>query len=336
MNFSLLEKYDSSHMYEIYDLWPQLAKIAYESKQDVLILDDIDHVVLAGMGGSGTVCEVLSAILSKTSIHTTVVKGYHLPKTVNKKTLVIIVSVSGNTSEVISILKLASKKSCNIVSFTSGGRLAEICAQFKISHYLIPTQHSPRASFVSFLYSILNILNKIFPINKSDIYQSLNELENLKKNIYSKNLTRSNLSLSLAKQLTGIPIIYYPWGLQSAAIRFKNSLNENAKIHAISEDIVEASHNGIVAWERKSDTIPIIIRGTDDFEKTKNLQFHLENFFKEHLIDYHVIDSKSGSILTKLVCLIYLFDYSSIYTSVLCGIDPSPVKSIDYFKEKLK
>ncbi len=142
--------------------------------------------------------------------------------------------------------------------------------------------------------------------------------------------------MSLAKQLTGIPIIYYPWGLQSAAIRFKNSLNENAKIHAISEDVVEASHNGIVAWERKSDTTPIIIRGTDDFEKTKNLQFHLEIFFKEHQIDYHVIDSKSGSILTKLVCLIYLFDYSSIYTSVLYGIDPSPVKSIDYFKEKLK
>ena len=160
MNFSLLEKYDSSHMYEIYDLWPQLAKIAYESKQDVLILDDIDHVVLAGMGGSGTVCEVLSAILSKTSIHTTVVKGYHLPKTVNKKTLVIIVSVSGNTSEVISILKLASKKSCNIVSFTSGGRLAEICAQFKILHYLIPTHHSPRASFVSFLYSILFVIGE--------------------------------------------------------------------------------------------------------------------------------------------------------------------------------
>ena len=42
-------------------------------------------------------------------------------------------------------------------------------------------------------------------------------------------------------------MIYYPWGLQSAAIRFKNSLQENSKIHAITEDVIEACHNDIVA-----------------------------------------------------------------------------------------
>jgi glucose/mannose-6-phosphate isomerase len=31
-------------------------------------------------------------------------------------------------------------------------------------------------------------------------------------------------------------------GLQAAAIRFKNSLQENAKIHAITEDVIEACH----------------------------------------------------------------------------------------------
>ena len=33
--------------------------------------------------------------------------------------------------------------------------------------------------------------------------------------------------------------MYYPWGLQSAAIRFKNSLQENSKIHVITEDVIE-------------------------------------------------------------------------------------------------
>ena len=48
--------------------------------------------------------------------------------------------------------------------------------------------------------------------------------------------------------MKGIPVIYYPVGLQAAAIRFKNSLQENAKSHAISEDVIEACHNGIVSW----------------------------------------------------------------------------------------
>ena len=47
--------------------------------------------------------------------------------------------------------------------------------------------------------------------------------------------------------LKEIPLIYYPWGFEAAAIRFKCSLQENAKIHAIVEDVVEASHNGIIS-----------------------------------------------------------------------------------------
>ena len=45
--------------------------------------------------------------------------------------------------------------------------------------------------------------------------------------------------------------MYYPAGLQAAAIRFKNSMQENAKSHIITEDIIEACHNGIVAWKNQ-------------------------------------------------------------------------------------
>ena len=41
------------------------------------------------------------------------------------------------------------------------------------------------------------------------------------------------------------------------------------RLHVISEDIVEATHNGIVAWEKPSSVIPLIIRGSDDYTKTK-------------------------------------------------------------------
>ena len=327
-----LKKFDSSSMCDAYDKWPQLARSAYESELNAISFDNIDHIILVGMGGSGAICEVISAILSKTQIHTSVVKGYHLPNTADANTLVIVVSVSGDTVEAISVLESALANSCHIVAFSSGGKLQQICEDKKLTHFIISQVHSPRASFPAFLYSILNVLSGILPISHSDVVESLDTLESLQKQIFSENLTTTNSALSIAEWISGIPILYYPWGLEPAATRFKNSLQENAKTHVISEDIVEATHNGIVAWEKSSPVIPILIRGSDDYTKTKSLWDLLENYFKERNIDYRVINSVQGSILSKLVCLIYLCDYISIYTSVLSETDPSPVSSIDYFK----
>ena len=332
LDTNTLKKFDSSLMYEEYDKWPQLARSAYESKLDATSFDNVDHVILVGMGGSGAICEVISAILSKTPIHTTVVKGYHFPNTADENTLVLAVSVSGNTTETISVLESALAKSCHVVSFSSGGKIKQICNDHKVLHYMIPKIHSPRVSFPTFLYSILNVLSGILPISNSDVEESLNSLESLQKKICSDNLTITNPALSIAEWISDIPLLYYPWGLEPAATRFKNSLQENAKIHVISEDIVEATHNGIVAWEKPSSVVPIIIRGVDDYIKTKLLWDVLENYFKEHEIDYRVINSVEGSILSKLVCLIYMCDYVSIYASITSGTDPSPVSSIDYFK----
>ena len=130
-------------------------------------------------------------------------------------------------------------------------------------------------------------------------------------------------------------MVYYPWGLQSAAIRFKNSMQENAKKHVMCEDIIEACHNGIVAWENTSDVQPILIRGRDDHVKTKERWEIVKEFLNTREIDYKEIFSVNSNILTKLVCLIYTLDVTSIYNSIIRGIDPTPVKSIDYIKNKL-
>jgi len=139
----------------------------------------------------------------------------------------------------------------------------------------------------------------------------------------------------LAEWISGIPLIYYPWGLQAAAIRFKNSLQENAKTHAIIEDVIEASHNGIVCWEKPSDVKPILIEGQDDYIKTKQRWEILKEYFEKNKIEYRDVLSVKGGILSKLINLIYLLDYSTIFYAVISEIDPSPIKSIDYVKKMM-
>lgn len=61
----------------------------------------------------------------------------------------------------------------------------------------------------------------------------------------------------------------------------------------------------------------------------------IEQFFDDRQIDFLSVTSIVGNILSKIISLIYLFDYASIYRAILSEIDPSPVKSIDYIKRKI-
>ena len=322
-------------MYKIYDRWPEIARESYESRQNPLFFDKIDHIVFAGIGGSGALGDIFSAILSKTKLHVVVSKGYHLPNTVDSNTLLIATSISGNTAETLSVLKSSYKKGCKIVAFSSGGKIQEFCNRYEIEHRTIPQTHSPRTSFAGFLYTILNVLSPVIPVKENDIKDSIKCLEILGRKISSNNLTGDNPALNLARWITGIPLIYYPFGLQAAAIRFKNSIQENAKRHSMAEDVIEACHNGIVAWEKSSIVQPILIEGKDDFIKTKERWKILKKYFEEKNIDYKEIHSVQGGILPKLINLIYLLDYTSIYLGVLSRIDPSPTNSIDFVKKRL-
>ena len=330
-----MDKYDSQKMYKIYYDWPNLAKKAYDSDLESANFENIDHIVFAGMGGSGAIGDLFSSILSKTNIHVTVVKGYLLPKTVDKNTLVITTSVSGNTVETLTVLESAQKLDCSIIAFCSGGKMEQYCIDNEINFRIIDSIHSPRASFVTYVYSILNVLNSILPINESDILSSIDSLFEIHKQISSSNLTDSNPAINLANWIVGIPLIYYPHGLQSAAIRLKSSLQENSKIHAMTEDVIESCHNGIVAWENSSVVQPILLRGTDDYIETRERFSIIEKYYTENKIDFQIINSVDGNILTKIISLIYLFDYSTIYKAILLKTDPSPVKSIDYIKRQL-
>ena len=330
-----LEKNEPNGIHNVYDRWVHIARDAYNSDIDSVDFNDIEHVVFSGMGGSGTVGDLFSSVLSKTNIHTTVVKGYELPNTIDKNTLVVATSVSGNTIETITTLESANKKNCKVIAFSSGGMIESFCTKNNIEFRKLPQIHSPRASFPSYVYSILKTLNSIIPITKQDIINSLEQLEHTYEEISSTNLDDSNPSLNLANWITGIPVIYYPQGLETVAIRFKNSLQENAKTHAIAENVVESSHNGIVSWERPSSMVPIMIEGKDDHIKTKERWKILREYFEVNNIKYNKIQSVDGNILSKVMCLIYTLDYSTIYYAVGLGIDPSPIRSIDFIKVRL-
>lgn len=336
LNIETIKKYDKKGMYAVYDKWPEIAEKQFNSELKKIKFRKIKHIVFSGMGGSGTLGDIFASIFSSTNIHVDVVKGYKLPKTVSKNTLVIITSVSGNTVETVSVLNEAIKTKCKIISFSSGGKIKRVCEKNKIDYREIPEYINPRTSLVTYLYSMLRVLQPILPISKKEIEMSIKKLKNLKESISSENLQENNVSLKLAQSISDIPVVYFPFGLGAVAIRFKNSLQENAKMHIIIEDVIEACHNGIVAWENNSKmTRPILIIGKNDNIKTKNHWKILKKFLQREKIKYDEITSLEGNILTKIINLIYLLEYTTIYRAVINQVDPFPVKPINFIKKRV-
>ena len=71
----ILEKYDVSGMYKVYDIWPKIAREAFESDIESQEFGNLEHIVFAGMGGSGALGDLFFSLFSKTPIHVTIVKG---------------------------------------------------------------------------------------------------------------------------------------------------------------------------------------------------------------------------------------------------------------------
>ena len=330
-----MARFDPSGLHKVYDRWPEIARDAYDSGIGPADFDGIDHIVFSGMGGSGAVGDLFSSVLSKTTTHVTVVKGYQLPRTVNDRTLVVCTSVSGNTAETLAVAAAAIKLGCKLIGFSSGGRLEQFCSDNSVPFRKVREFLNPRSSFPAYIYSMISALGSILPINSGDVDESLQRLSSLRDFIGTRHLDDSNKSLKLAMWMHGIPIAYYPWGLQAVAIRFKNSVQENMKCHAIIEDVIEASHNGIVSWEGDTGVVPVIISGRDDHVRTKERWAVLKEFFEKRGISYAEINSDGGGILSKIVGLIYQLDFATIYGAILRKTDPFPVTSIDFVKERI-
>jgi len=181
MDLEELEKIDSKKMFKVYDIWPDISRESYEQEFSKPEFNDIDHIVFAGMGGSGTIGDVFSSILSKNDIHTSVVKGYLLPKTVDENTLVVVTSVSGNTQEPLMVLKNSKNSKAKFIAFSSGGMIKKYALKNEINYQEIKMEHSPRVSFPKYVFSMLRTLESVIPVKKSDVLDTISKMEIVRK-----------------------------------------------------------------------------------------------------------------------------------------------------------
>jgi glucose/mannose-6-phosphate isomerase len=327
-------------LHHIYGQWPR----TFEDAINISCKPDHDSdfyksLILCGMGGSATACDIINDVMhAHGKISTAVIRGHDLPSHVGRHTLVLVNTVSGNTEEANLAMEQALEKNAEVICISSGGRLKDLAAKYGLKHIIIKGSRFPRAALPYLLMPGLKIIS---PFMKESIDGELA--------LISKNLSEISRSISInvpfecnpAKKIstfvsTGLTFCLTSPYLLSVGKRFKNSLNENSKMYCISESVLEASHNEIVPLTSVDNSYNpkiLFLRWAGDYFFINQRFTKMGSLFykrNQPLIDFKSIHR---SLINALISTIYILDYSTLYLAMARGIDSALTPAIDILKD---
>src|SRR4051794_21495643 len=193
--------------------------------------DDIENVVVLGMGGSGLAGDILPVIAGPfMPVPVVVHKGYSVPNFIDEHSLVFAVSFSGNTEETIEATTEAVEAGGRVVAVTQGGELGRLAAAWGIP--CIPVADDipmPRAGVGAVAIPPLVVLEQIglFPGASAWIDAAVEQLRRRRDQLVEPDNVADRLARRIGRLM---PIMYGGSGLGGvAAQRWKTQFNENAK-----------------------------------------------------------------------------------------------------------
>jgi glucose/mannose-6-phosphate isomerase len=296
--------------------------------------NEIRNVIINGMGGSGIGGNItIEAIASEIRIPVMVNKDYTLPHYVNKNTLVIISSYSGETEETVKAFEEARDKDAKIVCITSGGKIADIATKKNIDLILLPTGFPPRAAIGYSVTQLLHILNYYYIISSAYKKEMTAAIELLEQEQHSIMEDARETALALAGK---IPVLYSNSKMESVALRFRQQLNENSKVLGWYNVFPELNHNEFEAWKHKNDSLALVIfRNENDYARTiKRIDISKE-IFKKYTSTIKEVFSKGSSMLERMLYHIHWGDWVSFYLAENSHTDIMDISSINYLKNSL-
>ena len=124
--------------------------------------DDIDHIVVLGMGGSGIAGDVLAAVANATlPVPVVVLKQFRTPRFVGPRTLAFAVSYSGDTEETLQMAAGALDAGARLVAVSRGGELEALARERGAVHVACPPGYLPRAALGALLTPLFVVLERM-------------------------------------------------------------------------------------------------------------------------------------------------------------------------------
>ena len=297
-------------------------------------------IIVSGLGGSAISGDLLQNFLgNELKVPYSVNRNYSLPAFVNKDTLLIASSYSGNTEETIEVTKKGIKKKCSIIAITTGGAIGKIANENKIPVVKLKKGFQPRYALGVSFFSLLKVIQELGLISdQSKIVKKIISLWRTKGKEYSR---EGNYAYKVASDILGfLPMIYSVSDVTSAVgYRFKCQLNENSKLHAFHNVFPELDHNEVIGWEtfqeKKLQTKVFNIIDKNYHSQVKKRFKITSELIRQSNAEIINIKSNENDFKVRLMDMIYLCDWISYYAAVLRGKDPTEIDNINILKKSL-
>lgn len=304
--------------------------------------DDIENVVVLGMGGSGIAGDVVREVAGPfMAVPLVVHKGYGIPNFIGDNTLVFAISFSGNTEETLEAVAEAAASGAHIVTVSNGGELEVMARDWGTPH--LPVADGipmPRAGIGAVTVPPLVVLERVglFPGAMAWIDAAVDQLRRRRDELIGDASPAAALARRIGRQL---PIVYGGGGLGGvAALRWKNQFNENAKVPSFWNQLPELCHNELCGWGQHGDVTRQVFRLIDlrhDFEHPQVMRrFELvDEMVDEVVAEIEEVRAEGEGALAQLFDLVLYGDFVSFHLAYQSGVDPGPVAVLEWMKERL-
>lgn len=290
-------------------------------------------MVVTGLGGSGIGGSILADIAAeKGKLPVVVSKDYRLPQWVSAESLVVVSSYSGDTEETVQAMQQAIDAGAMVICISSGGAVAQSAAKHGIDCIRIPGGNPPRACLGYSLVQLIGIYEH-YGFLEGGLLAVERAIELLESSSQAIQTEAEAIARSIAFSL---PVIYCTPGYEGVAIRFRQQLNENAKMLCWHHVIPEMNHNELVGWADKQAKISVLFFiNTDDYYRTARRREIVNEILHDKSGRILELNSLGDGRIEKLIYWIHLGDWISWFASVEKHVDAMEIDVIHRLKAEL-
>ena len=303
------------------------------------------QVLFVGMGGSAISGDLVKALLTaRARVPISVQRTYDLPAWVGPRTLVIASSNSGDTQETLSAYRQARRRGARLVAVTSGGQLARLARRDGVPWGVVPAGLPPRAALGYLAGAPLGCLARagVSPLRAAQLQAATTAMARTMRAWRPEIPTRRNLAKQLAGRLLGRLVIVNgaDGGWEAVVARWRGQLAENAKTLASSHLFPEMNHNEVNGWEFPPRLLRqcavLLLTDRDLHPRVQQRMAITARIIRASGAVVLPVAVPGPTAVSRLLSMVALGDYLSVYLALLHRVDPTPVTRVTYLKRHLQ
>jgi len=302
--------------------------------------DEIANVLVLGTGAAGWVGDLLAAVAGPyMAVPLVVHKGFEPPSFVDASTLVVAISASGNAPEVVASASTCVEAGGRLFAVTSGGRLGALADEREAPTVFLPTAASnppvpPRARIGAMAVPVLKAFDVmgLFPGGRDWIAAAIDALR--ARRDASAGEGAGEVERIVRAIGTTMPLVYGGGTLGGvAARRWKDQLNQSAKLPAFTGELPEVVHAELAGWGQHGDVTRqifslVLLRHDEEPPEVVEQFAAVETWTDEVVADIVSVRARGEGALAQLLDLAFLGDLVALELAARAGIDPGPTPVI--------